>query len=227
MRLWGYWPWCHRTEVIIICIRHDALVPKPKCLYKHLEIICVHLGLLFVDLRSSSCSALALCCLVIITLLSTVTAHPYGIHHHLKQSVNQRQPHYLWWELNSLLIRSKIKCSSVSLGEIWGERLENHLPAQHMVSLHVAGGICGFLSPLSFPPLICLRHHSLGAGRHSLHQAWVNISQVSAWICISPSLATTCGHTHAHTHITCAQLDTQTWPPPTCSYVDNQNQFHP
>lgn len=72
MRLWGCWPGCHSAEVIIICIRHDALVPKPWCLNKHLKIICVHLGLLFFGLRCSS-PATPLHRLVIITLLSTMT----------------------------------------------------------------------------------------------------------------------------------------------------------
>lgn len=66
-------------------------------------------------------------------------------------------------------------------------------------SFHLAGF---FYLPSSFPPIICLRHHSLHPGRHSLHQAWVNISQVSAWICIFLLPATTFGHscTFTHTH---------------------------
>lgn len=59
MRLWGCWPRCRSTEVIIICIRHDVPAPEPWCLNKHLEIICVHLDLLFSGLCSSG-SALTL-----------------------------------------------------------------------------------------------------------------------------------------------------------------------
>lgn len=66
-------------EVIIICIRDDALAPKAWSLHKHLEIICVCLGLLFIAICSGG-SALVLCCLVIFALLSTVAAHPHGIH---------------------------------------------------------------------------------------------------------------------------------------------------
>lgn len=67
------------------------------------------------------------------------------------------------------------------------------------------------------PPLICLRHHSPGAARHSLHQACTNISQVRAWICISPLLITTRActhrhlctqpHTHTHTHRMRSQME--------------------
>lgn len=86
----------------------------------------------------------------------------------------------------------------------------------------------GPLISLSSPPLICLRHHSLGAGRHSLHQACANISQASAPICISPSPITTSAfraRRHVRTHGMRSQTASRR--PRTCSCVNNQNQCLP
>lgn len=44
---WGCCPSVRSVEVIVICIRLDALAPKARRLNKHLEIVCVHLSLLF------------------------------------------------------------------------------------------------------------------------------------------------------------------------------------
>lgn len=67
-------------------------------------------------------------------------------------------------------------------------RLENHI----------------FFLPLCFLSTYLPETPSLGAGRHGLHQAWVNISQVSAQICIFTLPATTagctCGTLYAVTH---------------------------
>lgn len=75
-RLWGCRPCCRSTEVIGICIRHDAPAPKPRRLNKHLEIICVHLGLLF----CSAGPAVALRYPVLVGQLSTAPSQPNGIH---------------------------------------------------------------------------------------------------------------------------------------------------
>lgn len=154
--------------------------PKPCCLKKHLEIICVHLGLLFF------CPGMILLC-----------------HHRpiIYNKVILMASYAVKTNRTSQEVKEKLFARSCSAAmflwdETWRERLGNRLTAQCGV-----WRAWGFLSPFSFPPLICLRHHSLGTGRHSLHQAWVNISQVSARICIPPSPATTCGHTHAYTHM--------------------------
>lgn len=140
MRLWGCRPWCHSTEVIIICIRHDAPAPTPWCLNKHLEIICVHLGLLLFGPRCSSTFASS--CLVTIARLSTIIAHPHGMRR---------------WKPPKPVRREELP----------------RFFADHMMETISAHSVRSRSGPLSFPPLplICLRHHSLGAGRHSLHQA--------------------------------------------------------
>lgn len=79
MRLPGCWAWRRSKKVIIICIRHDAASPMPYLLNKHLEVICVHLGLLFFSPCSSSTTthegaALAPCCSVsLVSTLLTLT----------------------------------------------------------------------------------------------------------------------------------------------------------
>lgn len=94
-------------EVIFICIRHDAPAPQAWCLNKHLEIICVYLGLLFIAICSGG-SALVLSCPVIFALLSTMTAHPHGIHcsNHPNQSANKT---------DTFANKSMQECSNFSL----------------------------------------------------------------------------------------------------------------
>lgn len=83
-RLRGCWLWFHRTEVIIICIRHNALAGKAWCLNKHLEIICVYLSLLFFAIRSSGSSGrgggsgLVFCCLGIIAVINSDCSSPWN-----------------------------------------------------------------------------------------------------------------------------------------------------
>lgn len=186
MRLWGCRPCCHSTEVIGICIRHDAPAPQPRRLNKHLEIICVHLGLLF----CSTGPAVALRYPVLVGQLSTAPSQANGIHCS-NQSINQPDAFCLWKDL---------KAAGPFQGLYQRKRLENILITQHSGSFHVAAPARASLFFLL--SLICLRHPSLGAGRHSLHQAWVNISQVNAWICIPPIVSHHIqAHVHTHTHI--------------------------
>lgn len=91
--------------------------------------------------------------------------------------------------------------NSKNLGFI-RQRLENHL-YRALFSLL----LCFHSTYLPETP-------SLGAGRHGLHQTWVNISQVSAQFCIFTLPATTagrtrgtlCGVTHADESVSNAGL---------------------
>lgn len=136
MRLWGCWPWCHSTEVIIICIGHDAPAPKPQCLKKHLEIICVHLGLLFFYQQQQLCSGIALPC-----------------HHHPLINTNCSSSRHRVFKPPKPVSKSKSKLSaseSSAAAFLTGSYEANNLTAQRSVC--GAGRAWGFLS-LSFPPL--------------------------------------------------------------------------
>lgn len=143
------------------------------------------------------------CCPVIITLLATMIGYPSNAIHcsnHPSQSINQSP--------------SKELQGSVSFGIIWGKQSDSAARCVWLTSGSLSLSLS--LTPPPFHPLICLRHHSLGTGRHSLHQAWVNISQVSVCICISLSPSSPHADMHAYTHThtqLCAQLHKQTCPP--------------
>lgn len=101
--------------------------------------------------------------------------------------------------LKSLLGSPQCRAAGPFQGLYQRKRLENILITQHSGSFHVAAP--AWASLFFLLSLICLRHPSLGAGRHSLHQAWVNISQVNAWICIPPIVSHHIqAHVHTHTH---------------------------
>lgn len=96
----------------------------------------------------------------------TVTAHPCGIHCLNKSLGIERTSPFFKNSRNLGFIR---------------QRLENHLYRALFFLL-----LCFRSTYLPETP-------SLGAGRHGLHQARVNISQVSAQICIFTLPATTAG----------------------------------
>lgn len=162
----------------------------PWRLNKHLEVICVHLGLLFSSPCSSSSSHQG-------AALELAALSPCYLHH--AHTVNVHTEGCPPEELDQ--DQEILRCA------------ECDQP--------------GHFIRLSSPPLICLRHHSLGAGRHSLHQACANISQVSAPICISllPITTSACARRHVRTHGMRSQTESRR--PRTCSCANNQNQFLP
>lgn len=164
----------------------------PWCLSKHLEVICVHLGLLFLSpCSSSSSSSHQGAALELAALSPPYLHHAHTVHVHMEGSPPGGA------RSGSEILR----CT------------ECDQPGHFLF--------------LSSPPLICLRHHSLGAGRHSLHQACANISQVNAPICISPLPITTSACARRHVRTRGMRSQTESRRPRTCSCANNQNQFLP
>lgn len=148
--------WFHRTEVIIICIQHDALAGKARRLNKHLEIICVYLSLLFFAIRGGGGGGGVLlpCCHRQRLLITMASNYP-------NQSVKPLPPP---GKRKSNYFQS---CRATKpLSGRYDQKTT--LPPMQRIDLPQAGV---FSDSSPFPPYICLRHHSLGSGRHSLHQA--------------------------------------------------------
>lgn len=190
-----------------ICIRCEALTPRPKRLYKLLQIICVHLCLLFFGLWTNVISLAMYFLAELWLFLRRLVKISLSIRNITFHSHNSSQKN---------LIYSQISDGLGSMGQSFlsGCGLREGDERRRDLSLHLSGPAWSeVFSLFPTPPLICLRHHSLGAARHSLHSAWVNISQVRAWICIPHP------PNPPHTH---TSLATSARP-----YVNNQNQFLP
>lgn len=221
MRLWSCWKWCHSTEVIIICIRHDAPAPKPCCLKKHLEIICVHLGLLFFGPPAVAAAfPQPLCCFVITTPLSTMTARPHGVDCSNHPNSQEYQINRSSLPLNGDAVRQRF-----FRDDMRERRKHSHCTAQCVFKQGWTslGFSLSLFHPSSYLPETPFpgRWPSQFASSLSKHFTGERLD-------LHPPIASHHMRTHTHTHIwPCAQLHTQTWPPQVCPYVNNQNQFLP
>lgn len=192
MRLWGCWPWCHNTEVIIICIGHDALASKPWCLKKHLEIICVHLGLLFFSQRQQQlCPGITMPCYHHPVINDDCSSSWHTLIKPVpNQSVNQRE-------------------SSLSLK---GVVVQQCFFRDHMRKTVTASAVCGagrtwsFLFPSrsrflpsTYLPETPFPGHWPSQFASSLSK---HFTGEHLFLHLPIARATTCGHARTYTHIT-------------------------